>query len=591
MQEPWIVLATLLVTLGLFIWGYWRYDVVAALALIVLVVFKTIPYDQAFIGFSNPAVITVACVMVITQAIMQSGIIDYAVGKLMFLCRNTVSHVATLCIIAAVLSAFMNNVGALALMMPIAIQTGIRQNRSPALLLMPLSFASVLGGMTTAIGTPPNLLISAYREQVIGHQFAMFDFTPVGIAIAVGCISFIAFVGWRFIPSERKAATPGDQIFSMKDYVSEVRVLEESSAVGLTLSELENLIEGDFAVIGLIRGKRRRLSIPVDEILQAKDILLIEASHEDLEALVSVGKLELVGGDSVSEESLRSGNIGLIEAVVAPGARVDGRSWQRMRIRSRYRVNLLAIARQGRPYNQRLNHVNLRAGDVVLLQGEIQSLHENINSLGLLPLQERGVHVGMPRRAILPILFFSCAIIASALQFLPVQISLSIAVILCVLTNVIPVRHLYKNIDWSIIMLLAAMIPIGGALQATGGTEMIAHFFLRLAGSAHPVFIFALLLIVTMTLSDVMNNAATAVVMAPIAVSIAQALNASIDPFLMTVAIGASCSFLTPISHQNNTLVMGPGGYKFMDYPRLGLPVELLVVMIGLPMIMWVWPI
>lgn len=591
MHEPWIVFVTLAVTLGLFIWGYWRYDVVAMIAMLVLVASKAVPVDMAFSGFGNPAVITVACVMIMTAAISQSGVVDYLVKQLTPVTQHAVLHVALLTIVAAVLSAFMNNIGALALMMPIAIQTAVNANRSPAMVLMPLSFGSVLGGMTTSIGTPPNLLISAYREELTGHQFAMFDFSPVGVVVAVSSILFIALIGWRLLPFDRKVPSQGDDLFHLKDYITEIQIPENSPCVDKTVKELESLIDADYTIIGFLRGKKRRLAIPDDEILQAKDILLVEASHEDLEKLVNEGKFEIAGGEEISSELLKSGNISTMEAVVAPSSRMEGRSWQRMRIRSRYRINLLAIARQGRPYHQRLNHVNLRPGDVVLVQGNAETLSETISMLGLLPLVERGVSVGVPRRALLPILIFAISITVSALQLLAVQVSFAMGVVALVMVNVIPARDIYKNVDWSIIVLLAAMIPVGGALQSTGGTELIAQFFLKITGNAPHYVIFGLLLIITMTLSDIMNNAATAVVMSPIAVGIAHAMQASIDPFLMTVAIGASCSFLTPISHQNNTLVMGPGGYKFSDYWRLGLPVEIIVVLVGLPMILWVWPI
>lgn len=591
MQESYIVFLTLLGTLGLFIWGFWRYDIVACIALLTLVLFQIIPASNAFSGFSNPAVITVACVMIITAAITQSGIIDYAVKRLTPVTQHAVLHVLTLGVITALLSAFMNNVGALALMMPVAIQTAIKSKRSPAMVLMPLAFSSVLGGLTTAIGTPPNLLISAYRETATGHAFAMFDFAPVGIIIAVVSILFIALMGWRLIPYKRKAPSQSIDMFQMQDYFSEIRVPDISPFVNKSLLELEKSVEGDFSVVGLIRGKRKRFVLQSDEILQEKDILIIEASHDDLEKLVHAGRFEIVGGEVIASEQLRAGNVGLVEAVVSPGSRLEGRSWQGMRIRSRFRTNLLAIAREGRPYKKRLNHVNLHAGDVVLLQGDLETIQENVFNLGLLPLVERGVQVGMPRRAFMSIIIFAIAITLTATRILPVQVSFAVTVLMFILFKIIPVRNVYKNIDWSIIVLLAAMIPIGDALQSTGGTKLIANLFMMLAGNAAPIFIFGLLLVVTMTLSDVMNNAATAVVMAPIAVSIADAMQASVDPFLMTVAIGASCSFLTPISHQNNTLVMGPGGYKFGDYIRLGLPVEAIVLIVGLPMILWIWPI
>lgn len=591
MHEAYILFTVLIGTMALFIWGYWRYDIVAFFALMLLVLIGIVPFNQAFIGFSNPAVITVACVMIITQTINESGIVDHLVNKLTPITSDPVLHIFSLCMITAVLSAFMNNVGALALMMPIAIQTAHKAKRSPAMVLMPLAFASVLGGLTTAIGTPPNLLISAYRQQITGHPFAMFDFSAVGVVVASITIIFIALIGWRLLPKERKGERRAEEMFQIQDYITEIIVSDDSPVVGKTRYDLEQLIEGEFIILGLIRNKNKRLIVPANEILQAGDILIIEAAHDDLQRLLASGKLELAGGEIVSPERLRSRDIGLMEAVIPPSSRVEGRSWHRMRLRSRYQLNLLAIARSGKPFKKRLNQVNLRAGDVVLLQGQSDIMHDAIHSLGVLPLVERGVQVGMRRKAYIPLFIFALAIMAAALQIFPVQIAFAAAVLVLTIINVIPVRRVYQSIDWSIIVLLAAMIPIGGALQSTGATQLIAQGIISLAGNGSSVLLIALLFFITMTISDFMNNAATAVVMAPIAVSIAQSMHVSIDPFLMTVAVGASCSFLTPISHQNNTLVMGPGGYKFTDYMRLGLPVELLVLVLGVPMILWIWPI
>ncbi len=591
-MPPAVVLfSVLILTIAGFIWNRWRYDIVACTALLVLLLLGIVPHADAFSGFENPAVITVACVMIITQVITETGLVDYVVKQLTPVTQNSVLYVGSLTLITALLSAFMNNVGALALMMPVAIQSANKSNRSPSMILMPLAFGSVLGGLTTAIGTPPNLLISAYRQQVAGHAFAMFDFAPVGFFIAVVCIFFIAIIGWRLLPYQRKVSSQSLEMFKIQDYITEIRVPENSDMLGKTFHELEALIEGDISVLGMIRGQHKRLVNPRDEIPQENDVLLIEATHDDLEKFVAAGKFELVGGETVTADTLRAGDIGLVEAVVPQGSRIEGRSWQKMRVRSRFRINLLAISRHGTLTKQRLNHTNLRPGDVVLLQGDMNNLSETIVNLGLLPLVERGVQVGMQQKALIPMGIFITAIVLAATQVLPVQIAFACAVVMMVLTKSIPVRKLYASVDWSIIVLLAALIPVGQALQTTGATAMLAKTFLSLAGIAHPIFLFLLLLIVTMTLSDVMNNAATAVVMAPVAVGIANAMQVSVDPFLMTVAVGSSCSFLTPISHQNNTLVMGPGGYKFTDYLRLGLPIELLVILVGLPTIMHYWPI
>lgn len=590
-MQIYLFFAILVITLVLFIWGYWRYDVVALLSLIALVLLGIIPPDQAFTGFSNPAVITVACVMVITQAIYNTGALEHLIEFILPMTKNEMAHVFILSFVAAILSAFMNNVGALALMIPVTMETTIERKRSPSMLLMPLAFGSAMGGLMTVIGTPPNILISSFREQATGKAFSMFDFTPVGLIVAGVGVIFISLIGWRLVPQRRKTPRKSDEVFKIEDYITEIKIPEGSIVEGKSVKELETLTEGDFVIVGLIRGKKKRLVLRPSEELRANDILIIEASHSDLENLIKAGGLELLHDQTVSSDMLRSQEIRIVEAVVPQGSRIEGRSSHSARLRSRYRMNLLALSREGQPIKKRLNQVIFRAGDVLLLQGEEEGLQDNIYSLGLLPLAERGVQISKRQNVILTIFIFAAAIIAAALQLIPIYIAFVAAVLLMTMLNIIPVRNLYDNIDWSIIILLGAMIPIGHAMETTGGTTLIANAFTGLAGNLPPIVILGLLMVTTMTLSDFMNNAATAVVMAPIAVSIASALDFQVDPFLMTIAIGASCSFLTPIGHQNNTLVMGPGGYKFLDYLRMGLPLEILIVVISLPTIIWIWPL
>jgi di/tricarboxylate transporter len=588
---PYLLIGIIFIAMGLFIWGYWRYDVVAIIALSASVAVGAVPFNQVYTGLANPAVITVACVMVISQAIQRSGALSFIVQKITRVSKSPTLHVGSLSTITAALSAFMNNVGALALMMPIAIQTAHKENRSPSLVLMPIALASALGGLCTLIGTPPNLLVSAYKLEATGQQFGMFAFAPVGVVVAITGILFITFFGWRLMPGKRKTAKQSDDLFQIQDYITEVKLTETSPFVDTTVRELEKKIAADFVLVGMIRNKKKKLVLPPTQVLQANDILIIETDTDSMQEFLRISKCQLVGSGKISSEALRSDEVALLEVVVPPGSRAEGRSSQRIRLRARYHINLLAIAREGRPFKDRLQHVNLKAGDVVLLQGHADSLQENAAGLGLLPLVERGLQVGLKQRAWLPLVIFTIAIVLAAVQLLPVEIAFGGAVIAMILTRSIPTRLVYDGIEWSVIILLAAMIPIGAALQTTGGTALIAHFFLQLTSHLSPPFIIGLLMLVTMTLSDFMNNAATAVVMAPIGLSISQALQANPNTFLMAVAVGASCSFLTPVGHQNNTLVMGPGGYKFSDYIRIGLPLEILMVIVGLPLLLWVWPL
>ncbi len=573
----------------MFIWGRFRYDVVALMSLMALVLTGLVPTEYAFLGFGNSAVISVAAVMVISSVLIQAGLVEQLLTYVKPFLVSPLWLISSICLVAALLSAFMNNVGALCLIMPVAIQSAIDANLSPSKTLMPLSFATILGGMTTKIGTPPNLLISSYRETLVGTPFSMFDFAPVGLVVATSGLLFIIFLGWKLVPERRKPGSDTSEMYPIQDYISEIRVPEDSPIVGMSRAQLEKLIVGDFSILGLIRGRKRRLVVPSDEELLANDILIIEASHEDLSNLILKGQLELFHGEIVSPESFHGEDISTIEAVVTPGSRIQGRSWQRLRVRSRFGLNLLAIARSGKGLKNRLNHVNFIPGDVLLIQGSTEDLQENVVHLGLVPIAERTINVGFRRSTLLPLILFIGGLLLTTFQILSIEIAFTLVVISMVVFNVTPIRQVYKGIDWSIIIMLGALIPLGDALKRTGAAKIIGDALLSITGDASVLVILGLLLVITMTLSDVMNNAATAVVMAPIGADIAESLHMSPDAFLIAIGIGASCSCLTPISHQNNTIILGPGGYKFFDYLWLGVPLEVIVILTALPALYFFW--
>ncbi len=588
--EPYAILAVLLFAMILFIWNRLRFDITALCTLAVAVLIGAVPFHDVYSGINNSAVVTVACVMIISSVINASGILNSAVDKLSHLSKHPLPHISIICFITAILSAFMNNVGALGLMMPIAIKTSIENKRPPAMILMPMALASAMGGLTTLIGTPPNLLIASFRKQATGQPFAMFDFAHAGLVVAIVGVIFVALIGWRLLPT-RKSPQQSEDMFEIEDYITELKVIESSTLVGTTIGEFEKLTNDDYELLGIIRNQQRLFRLKANHEFEQNDLLIIEASSKAIEALLRKTKCEIYGDHAKAKKDLRSGEMSVVEAVIPPSCRLEGRSWQDARLRSRYQTNLIAIARKGKPFRSRINHAKLQAGDVILIQGPEDSLDSFIQRLGLLPLVERGIQLKTPTlKSYLPLLIFIGAIILASTQWAPVSVAFGGAILLMALTRCVPVRQLYDSIEWPIIILLAAMIPVGNALVTTGGTDLITRALLSISSSIHPIGMLALILIVTMTLSDFMNNAVTTVVMAPIAISIARALGVSIDPFLMAVAIGASCSFLTPIGHQNNTLVMGPGGYQFSDYIRMGLPLEIIVIAIAIPMIAWVWP-
>jgi di/tricarboxylate transporter len=578
-----LVFIVLIATLLLFAWGRWRYDVVALAAMVTVVVAGIVPADQALQGFGHPAVVTVAAVLVISRALRNSGIINLIASRLAPFTRSTTSHIASLTGFIAIASAFMNNVGALALMLPVALSTASRRKRSPAVLLMPLSFGSLLGGLMTLIGTPPNIIIATYREEAAGEPFRMFDFLPVGGAVALVGVTFIALLGWRLIPKERQAHASTEQTFKINDYIMEVRVREDSPFVGKWLGDIEALRSDDVVPVGLVRGKDTSLHPSRWRRLRIGDLLIVKADPSILKTIIDENGLELVSSKATGLQGLKMEDLKLVEATVAPGSLLEGRDSDFLRQRAKRTLSLIAMARQGQPIRTRLRHQNFRVGDVLLVQGDAD--------LGLLPLAERDLQIIQPRRIGIALGVFVPAVLVSALGLVPVAIAFIAAVIAYVLLDVLPARDLYRDIDWPVIMLLGAMIAVGQALQISGGTRLIATAIAHLTGNIPAVVIMALVMIVTMFLSDIVNNAATAVVMAPIAVGIANQLGVNSDAFLMAVAIGASSAFLTPIGHQSNTLVLGPGGYRFGDYWRMGLPLEILIVSIAVPLITVVWPL
>jgi di/tricarboxylate transporter len=585
-----IVFAVLSLSLFFFAVGRFRYDVVALFMLLVVAVAGIIPAKDAFSGFGHPAVITVAAVLVVSRGLMNSGLVDSIARAMNNVGKAPTIQVLSLTAFVTVCSAFMNNVGALALLIPVAIRMARNHKRPPSYLLMPLAFGSLLGGMTTLIGTPPNIIIATFRQQSAGLPFRMFDFTPVGLGVVLVGVLFISLVGWRLIP-RRKGQTSREDLFKIKDYISEVRIPEQSKVLGKPLYEVEKMTEGDVTVVGLVRGNWR-VAVPSKfEILRAGDILVVEAGSESLKSLLHAAQLELGDSKEFLKDVLDSGEVSLLEAVVMPDSMIEERTARTLRLRWRYGVNVLGVARQGMRIQERLGSIQFKAGDVLLLEGQTDTVQAALPVLGCLPLAERGLRLGQPRRVALGVGIFGCALMIAAFGLLPVQISFSAAAIAMVVMGLISLREAYTSIDWPILVLLGAMIPVGQALESTGGAELVANTLINISGEIPPEVAIGFLLVTTMLLSNIVNNAAAAILMAPIAITVAQHFLTVSTPFLMAVAVGSSAAFLTPIGHQSNTLVMGPGGYHFKDYWRMGLPVSILVAAAALPLIFWFWPL
>ena len=604
--EQGIVLGVIVLIFGLFAWGKWRYDVVAVIGLLSLVIAdvfleqvlrrgesQIIDPAHALDGFGHAAVITVAAVLVISRALRNSGVVDLIARRIMPLAKNQLLHIASLCVVAMVLSAFMNNVGALALLLPVALKTAHEYKRSPSLILMPMAFASILGGMITMIGTPPNIIISIYREQhtEVGEAFGMFAFSPVGGLVALAGVAFVALIGWRLIPKDALKKAGADEMFAIDEYITEVRIPEECKFVGMTLGEVEKETGEKLMIFGFIRKDGKVIAPNRNNLVRAKARYLVKSDPVDLKNVMDEFGLRLVTELRTRIDNLEGDDVKFSEVVVTPNSLLRDRTRAFLRRRTSNSVVLMAVARQGRPMRRRLGDIRFRVGDVLLLQGSESHINEHVASLRLLPLEEREVRVGVFSKVSLAVGIFGIAIALSMFKIMPTTLSFLCAICAYVFLGILPMRDLYRQIDWPVIVLLGAMIPVSGALQDTGLTEKIAILANNLKGNLPEWGILLILMIITMTLSDVINNAATALIMAPIGVGIALQMNASPDPFLMAVAVGASCAFLTPIGHQCNALILGPGGYRFGDYWRMGLPLEVLILGISVPLILYFFPL
>lgn len=582
----------LFIALLLFAWGRWRYDLVAMFSLIVAVLMGVVPESEAFSGFGHPAVVTVVAVLIISQGLQNAGVVGLVSQQIRRFTFKPITLLAVITIVVTILSAFMNNVGALALMLPITMVAAKEYNIPPARLLMPLAFGSILGGLTTLIGTPPNIIIAAYRAEVTGEKYGMFDFSPVGIPVAIIGIVFIIFVGWRLIPKDRMKKNASLNLFEINNYLTEIQVKKGSPYIGQQLKDLPMFEGADRTeILGVATPSTYARNVNLFYRIQEDDIFIIRADLTEIKPILDSGSFELLNTATHIFEAPDHHSTMLMEGVVTQDSPLIDRDIRYLRRLSGRSVALVGLARAGERVVKRLRRQSFKAGDVLLMQGHEETIDEQFTQIGLLPLANRPLDLDRHRKVGLAVSVFITAIILAMTNLVSLPIAFILAVMVYILTGIIRVREIYEQIDWAVIILLAAMIPVGHALEATQTTVLMADEILNLVGNDSPVLVLALILIITMLLSSVVNNAATALVMAPIAVAAAQNMGGNIDGFLMAVAVGASCAFLTPVGHQSNTLVMGPGGYQFGDYWRMGLPLEIIIVLISVPLILWVWPL
>jgi len=605
------IFAILAVTALLFIWGKWRHDLVALAALITCVITGLVDPASAFSGFGNPAVITVASVLILSFSLQTTGVVDTLTSRLLPSASGATVSIIALSALAAGLSAFMNNVGALALLMPVAIKTAGRLGISPGRVLMPVSFASILGGMTTLTGTPPNLIVAGFSGEGDSSNFTMFDFAPVGFAVTAAGLLFIA-LAWKLVPARARTDLSS---FETAPYIMEARVKRDSSIIGQSLRDIEYQLDTtDAQIVSLLRNDRRISAPSPYREVHADDVLVIEADpaaigdalsklgltldavekapkEDEAADTGSAGDPETEEKDNKTESRLQSGDVILMELAVRPNAPLLGLSIKHIDLRREFGVNLIALSRDGKNSMARLNSTPIRSGDVLLVQGTSDAILEFANRYGCVPLAERPLKIPNTRKALLAASIMILAVTGAAFGLLPAAITFAAGVLAVAVFKIVPLRKLYEPIDWPVIILLGALIPVAGAMSTTGAADLLAKGLINASGGANPVLTLIILLVVTMALSDFMNNAATAAVMCPIALGVAAQLQVNPDTYLMAVAVGASCAFLTPIGHQNNALILGPGGFRFGDYWRFGLPLEIIVVATATPMLLWVWPV
>lgn len=572
-----------------FLWDRLRYDVVACVTLIVAVALGLVPAAEAFSGFSDDIVIIVGSALVVSAGVARSGIVDFAIKKFFPSLTSIRGQMLLLVVTVTILSAFIKNIGALAIMMPVAFQFARRSGTPVSAFLMPMAFGALLGGLMTQIGTSPNIVVSRLRAEITGEAFSMFDFTAVGATLALAGTIFLMFFYW-LVPKRENQTPSLQEALESSTFSTEATVGKQSPFLGKSLNQLLAIAPGEVIATAILRGHTRISPFP-DIVLKENDAVLLEGTSEPLDRIVSQAKLSLSGKPIGKSETKASGEIAAIEAVISRDSALIGLSARELSLYNTYGVNLLAVSRKGKRIRERLGQLTLRSGDVVVLQGQRQALPGLLLELGCLPLAEREILLGTSRSAMVPLAILVAAMGATALGLAPVPVAFFAAALAMVILKVIPLSEIYRAVDGPILVMLAALIPVSDTLRTTGASEVIAGWLGTAADGLPAYGALTLILVTAMAVTPFLNNAATVLVMAPIAASFAAGLGYKPDAFLMAVAIGAGSDFLTPIGHQCNTLVMGPGGYRFSDYPRLGLPLSIIIIVVSIPMLLLVWPV
>ena len=577
-------------TIAAFIWGRFRYDLVALVALVAGLALGIIPAEAAFDGFKNDVTVIIACALIVSAAFARSGIVELAMRRVLPLLKTEQSQVPVLTGAVTLLSMVTKNVGALAIMMPVALQVARRTGSAPSRLLMPMAFGAMAGGMVTLVGTAPNIIVAEVRQEVMGQPFGMYDFAPVGLALTALALAFLAF-GYRVLPKNRQGATSLNAALAANAYSTEVSAPEDWAPGSMTVSALVDCGDGEVRITALIRDGKRRTGPRGNVVVKPGDVLLVEGEQQALEDFIARSRLKLIRENRPITIDNGAEDIGIVEAVVGRNSPLQGQSIKQADLYGQHGINLLGVSRSGYELTQQLRTAKLSPGDIVLLQGAEQGLPTALKALDLLPLAEREVRLGSARKRYLPAVVLTIAMSLVGFGVVPVAVAFFGAAVIIVALGGLKIREAYSALDGPLLVLIAALIPVSDAIQQTGGSDLVAGLLRDLFVGLPGILAIAGVMLASMAVTPFLNNAATVLIVAPIGATLARQLGFNPDPFLMAVAVGAACDFLTPIGHQCNTLVMGPGGYRFSDYPRLGAPLSLLVLLAGPPLIVQIWPL
>ena len=588
-MQPALVLTILGLAILFFATGWLRMDMVSLLILLSLPLLGLISAEQAFSAFSNPAVITVAAMFVLSSAIANTGITAH-LGRwiLGFAEQNEVKLILSIMILTAISSAFINNIGAAAVLLPMV--TGIaKKTEIPASrLLMPLAFGSLVGGVCTLIGTPPNILINALMLEYSGEQFSMFDFTPIGLILIIISTIYMLLIGRRLLPNNPPASI--SQLNQVKAYVSDILIPPSSSFIGKSL--FATGLESNFhlKIRSLMRDQLKITAPRKSILLKAGDILFVEGEPEQLLKLKKNRDIEVVAEDKSKPTTDSSDTARVVEVALTPTNELVGRTLREVHFRDTHGLNVLAIWRRGEPVVKRVDHVVLKFGDLLLIEGAESKILHLADKHDFLLLGGIKPEPYLPTKGPIALLIMFGIILLATSGILSIMHSATIGAVLMIFSRCISLSDAYESIHWPVIMLIAGTLPLGMAMETSGASDLLAEQMTNLAGPYGPWVTLSVLFFVTMLLTCVMSNAATAVLLAPIAFDLSVRFAVNPQPFFMAVALASSTCFMTPVSHQSNALVLGPGGYHFIDYLKVGTPLNLLVWICATVLIPLIFP-